>query len=145
MYAEGGCDPTKLMDGLMRGGRYLEARLDAALADLGLSAAKWGALKHLLEAEEALPLGQLAGRLACVKSNATQLVDRLEADGLVRRVPDSEDRRSIRAEVTAEGRLRYEAGLERMREVERELLGDYTLEERLLLARLLQSLERGGL
>ena len=33
----------------------------------------------------------------------TQLVDRLEADGLVRRVADPTDRRSVKAEITDEG------------------------------------------
>ena len=36
----------------------------------------------------------LAERLTCAKSNVTQLVDRLEADGLVRRKLDPSDRRS---------------------------------------------------
>ena len=49
--------------------------------DVG-SAHKLAALHHLTQAGESLPLGQLAERLSCVKSNVTQLVDRLEADGL---------------------------------------------------------------
>ena len=53
---------------------------------------------------------QLAERLACVKSNVTQLVDRLEADGLVKRIDDPADRRAVRAEVTRLGRERHDAG-----------------------------------
>jgi DNA-binding MarR family transcriptional regulator len=45
-----------------------------------------------------------------VKSNVTQLVDRLESDGLVRREADPGDRRSIRAVVTDSGRDRHVAG-----------------------------------
>jgi DNA-binding MarR family transcriptional regulator len=40
----------------------------------------------------------------------TQLVDRLESDGLVRREADPTDRRSIRAVVTDAGRDREKAG-----------------------------------
>jgi DNA-binding MarR family transcriptional regulator len=39
-----------------------------------------------------------------VRSNITQLVDRLEKDGLVRRVNDATDRRLRRAALTAAGR-----------------------------------------
>ena len=63
----------------------LESRVEARLSEVGLSLAKLAALHRLTEAGESLPLGQLAERLSCVKSNVTQLVDRLEADGLVSR------------------------------------------------------------
>jgi DNA-binding MarR family transcriptional regulator len=45
-----------------------------------------------------------------VRSNITQLVDRLEADGLVKRIDDPADRRAVRAEVTRLGRERHDAG-----------------------------------
>ena len=70
---------------------HIEARLDT----IGLSLAKLAALNVLAEAGESLPLGQLADRLSCVKSNITQLVDRLETDGLVVRKPDPRDRRAL--------------------------------------------------
>src|SRR5262245_37777094 len=80
------CDPFRLIEALMRSGKTVEMQLDAALAPAALSAAKWGVLRQLAEAGEDLPLGQLATKLACVKSNVTQLMDRLEAEHLVRRV-----------------------------------------------------------
>lgn len=137
------CDPYRLIEALMRSGKFTEAQLDAALAAVGLSAAKWAVLRYLMDAGGRLPLGQLAGRLACVKSNATQLVDRLEAEQLVRRVPDPEDRRSVHAEVTAAGSRSYAEGLKVVREFEGQLLAAFTLEERSVLDRLL--LRLGGL
>ena len=80
----------------LRAAQFLEGRLEEAMADVGLSTARFGVLAQLAEAGEPLPLGVLAERLSCVRSNVTQLVDRLEADGLVRRVPDPSDRRSVR-------------------------------------------------
>src|SRR3977135_4384400 len=72
----------------------LEARVESRLAEVGLSIAKVAARRHLTLAGDSLALGQLADRLACVKSNVTQLVDRLEAEGLVTRSLDPEDKRS---------------------------------------------------
>src|SRR3954465_3831792 len=82
----------------------LESRIETRLADVGLSLAKLAALHRLSEAGGALPLGQLAARLSCVKSNVTQLVDRLEADGLVNRTADPNDRRSRLAVLTDAGK-----------------------------------------
>src|SRR5882762_9337301 len=86
------------------------AEVEAKLNVVGLSWAKLAALKVLSEAGESLPLGQLAERLSCVKSNITQLIDRLEADGLVSRTGDPNDRRSRLAVLTAAGRKACEAG-----------------------------------
>jgi DNA-binding MarR family transcriptional regulator len=66
-------------------------------------------------------LGELAQRLACVRSNVTQLVDRLEADGLVKREADSADRRSIRAVVTDAGRERQVAGSQALARVQEDI------------------------
>jgi DNA-binding MarR family transcriptional regulator len=99
----------------------VEARLEASLEPLGLSLAKFGALAQLAAAGEPLPLSTLAERRACVRSNITQLVDRLEAEGLVKRSDDPRDRRSVRAELTAEGHRRYEAGLKALGSAERDL------------------------
>jgi DNA-binding MarR family transcriptional regulator len=134
------CDAYELIQALMRAGKHTEMQLDTALAPTGLSAAKWNALRHLLAAGGQLPLGQLATKLSCVKSNATQLVDRLEAEKLVCRLPDPDDRRSIRAEITAEGRHAYTLGEKVVQRFERQLLEDYSLEEQFLLSRLLARL-----
>src|SRR6202158_2117739 len=99
----------------------LESRVEARLSDGGLSLAKLAALHHLTAAGESLPLGQLADRLACVKSNVTQLVDRLEADGLVSRTGDPNDRRSRLAVITNAGRQAYEKGAGIHRDTERQL------------------------
>ena len=93
---------------LLDAARAVEARAEGALAKTGLSLAKLGALRHLVLAAEPLTLSQLAERHCCGKSNVTQLVDRLEADGFVARVADPEDRRTIRATVTSSGRAAYE-------------------------------------
>ena len=51
----------------------------------------------------------------------TQLVDRLEADGLVERVADPDDRRAVRARVTTLGERRFAAGTQAIRDVQNAL------------------------
>jgi DNA-binding MarR family transcriptional regulator len=109
------------LDAILETAHALEARLEVALGDAGLSAAKFSVLSELVRSGEALALGELASRLACVRSNMTQLVDRLEADGLVRRVADPADRRSVKAQITDEGQRRQAAGGQRVEELERDL------------------------
>src|SRR5262245_8232441 len=96
--------------GILDAARSLEARLEATMAESGLSMAKFGILKTLALADRPLSLTELASCQQCVRSNITQLVDRLEGEGMVRRVDDPTDRRSIRAELTSVGRERFAAG-----------------------------------
>ena len=121
----------------------VQARLEAALEPVGLSIAKFGVLAKLVMAGEPLPLGTLAERCACVKSNITQLVDRLEAERLVVRATDPRDRRSIRAELSAKGRRLYEEGRKAVEVAEQEVLGSLSGPERDELLRLLQGLREG--
>ena len=120
----------------------LESRVEARLAEVGLSLAKLAALHHLSRAGESLPLGQLAERLSCVKSNVTQLVDRLEADGLVSRAGDPNERRSRLAMLTAAGRKAYAKGSEIQGQAEKELFGALSADESRKLHELLAKLEK---
>jgi DNA-binding MarR family transcriptional regulator len=81
----------------------LEERLEAAVGPLGLSLAKAGLLASLADAGGPMSLSDLADNQHCVRSNITQLVDRLEQDGLVRRRHDPADRRGVLAELTPAG------------------------------------------
>src|SRR6266704_3804353 len=87
-----------------------EARMEEALAGVGLSIAKFETLSILVSQDRPISLSELAAKLVCVRSNVTQLVDRLETEGLVKRADDPADRRAVRAEVTALGRKRHAAG-----------------------------------
>ena len=64
-----------------------------------------GAARVLMQLQHAgdQPLGSLAVGMHVSPKNITLLIDQLEKDGLVRRVPDPADRRSIRAQLTGEG------------------------------------------
>ena len=112
-----------VMWSLLQAAGEVEARLEQALAEAGLSGAKLAALTQLVEAAEPISLGELAAQCACVRSNITQLVDRLEADKLVRRVDDPADRRSLRAAITPLGRERQAAGAKKVEAVRKQLAG----------------------
>lgn len=133
------CGGVSLAMRILHAGSVVSDRIERALEPAGLSLAKMGVLRHLA-AGHSLPLGQLAERLSCVRSNVTQLVDRLEGDGLVRRVPDPGDRRSVLATLTEEGRRSYEAGARAQADAEAELLVGLSPEEREQLAALLERL-----
>src|SRR5262244_254244 len=105
-------DMLLLLRALMRTSRVVEAKLDNELGSSALSAPRLLTLRQIAEADEPLSLGNLAACLAFVKSNATQLVDRLEADSLVKRVPATHDRRCTLLEMTEHGKNRYEVGMD---------------------------------
>jgi DNA-binding MarR family transcriptional regulator len=121
---------------MLHAARAVEAEVEAKLNAIGLSTAKLAALQTLSEAGEALPLSQLAARLSCVKSNITQLVDRLEADALVARQVDPKDRRTRLATLTTAGRKAVKEGTRVLDTTERQVLARLTPEE----ARQLQAL-----
>jgi len=115
-----------------------EAHVESKLSEVGLSLPKLAALSVLKEAGESMPLSQLADRLSCVKSNITQLVDRLEADGLVSRAADPRDRRTRLAVLTTAGRKACEEGLKMRDRTERELFGSLSAREARQLAALVE-------
>ena len=117
------------------------ARLEEALKVVGLSAAKYKVLSQIAKSKEPVPLRLLAEEQQCVASNMTTLVDRLEADGLVRRVDDPVDRRSKRAELTDLGKEKAEEGARVVADVERTFAESLGPTERLALAKVLSSLK----
>ncbi len=120
-HSSRGENDRQLMFSLINSGHAVEQSLEKALARVGLSLAKFGALTHLVEAGEPIGLSECAKKMTCVRSNITQLMDRLEADGLVRRVEDPQDRRAVRAAVTRLGIKRQTAGAKEVARVQAEL------------------------
>ena len=132
--------PGKRLLSLLQLSRGLEDRIEKTLGEVQLSVAKFGVLGHLVDAGKAIPLSELAARVNCVRSNVTQMVDRLEADGLVRRTLDPSDRRVILAELTEEGRARQAAGADRMGALEQLLEATVGADDRAVIRRAMQAL-----
>jgi DNA-binding MarR family transcriptional regulator len=125
---------------LLHAAHALEDRLETALSRAGLSSPKFSILGELVKAGTPLPLSELASRLSCVRSNITQLVDRMETDGLVRRVDCPTDRRSVKAEITDEGRARYGSGAIEVSRVEDAFRASMSTTDRAALGRMLSAL-----
>ena len=104
---------------VMRAQQVLLARLNEALRPFGLTFPRYEALMLLLFAREgSLPLGKVGERLQVHRTSVTNIIDKLEADGLVRREPHPEDRRTTLAGITPEGRRVALAATEAMHAAE---------------------------
>ena len=118
------------MLGLLEVARMVQERVEEALESVGLSGPKYMTLEQLVRAHEPMSLSALADCRKCVRSNITQLVDRLEADGLVERVADPDDRRAVRARITKLGERRFAAGTKAIRDVQAELAARVSASDR---------------
>jgi DNA-binding MarR family transcriptional regulator len=102
-----------LVDRITGLNRRLHKLLDQTLSEFGLSHGDWKVLNHLQSAEP--PYRRSAGKLAArseLSSGAmTNRLDRLEEAGLVRRVPDPDDRRGVQVELTDHGLKVWEEAL----------------------------------
>lgn len=85
-----------------RAARVLARRFDAALRPFGLTNGQFSLMVALNQAEPP-PIGRLAPFLAMDPSTLTAAVKPLERRGLLRIVPDAQDRRSRRVQITPEG------------------------------------------
>jgi DNA-binding MarR family transcriptional regulator len=134
-------ETNSVMLSLIAAAHAIEARLEQGLAGVGLSPAKHAVLSQLAKAGEPLTLSELASRVCCVRSNMTQLVDRLEAEGLVRRIDDSGDRRVVRAAITRLGEEREAAGADQVRRIQSEFAAGLRESDRAALERALAALK----
>ncbi|MFZ4827200.1 MAG: MarR family winged helix-turn-helix transcriptional regulator [Phototrophicaceae bacterium] len=118
----------------------LIANLSVYLRGYDLTPVHVWLMHELDEAQKPLSFSQLAEALYTSRSNLTQLVDRMESDDLVRRVPHPEDRRSVLVELTPKGQERVkEARLARNHSIH-ELLSALTEAEQHALIHYLKKL-----
>lgn len=92
---------------VMRVQQVLQSAVDTALRAHGLTFARYEALVLLVFSRRgSLPMRVMGERLQLHPTSVTNIVDRLEADGLVKRTPHPTDRRTTLAEITEPGRER---------------------------------------
>jgi DNA-binding MarR family transcriptional regulator len=90
--------------------RRLQRSMDETLAEFGLDSGEHKALATLAQAGapfRSTP-GKLSRRMELSSGAITNRLDRLEHAGLIRRLPDPDDRRGVIVELTARGRRTYE-------------------------------------
>jgi DNA-binding MarR family transcriptional regulator len=87
--------------------------LDETLEEHGLSYGEWTVLSSLQWAPGGRrTAGELASKVDLSSAAMTNRLDRLESAGLIKRVPDREDRRSVQVELTKKGQALYERAVE---------------------------------
>ena len=90
---------------IMRAQQVLLARFNALLRPLGITFPRYEALMLLqFSRTGALPLGKVGERLQVHRTSVTNIIDKLEGDGLVERVPHAQDRRATLAKITPAGK-----------------------------------------
>ncbi|MDX8053660.1 MarR family transcriptional regulator [Lentzea sp. BCCO 10_0798] len=95
---------------VMRVQQIIQSAVDAALKPHGLTFARYEALVLLYFSRKgALPMRVMGERLQLHPTSVTNIVDRLESDGLVRRTPHPTDRRTTLVEITDAGLQRRES------------------------------------
>lgn len=85
--------------------RYLDRAMNETLADFKLDRGEWwllGALRRSGPPYRQSP-GKLAEDIGLSSGAMTNRLDRLEAAGLIRRLPDPDDRRALKVELTDAG------------------------------------------
>ncbi|MGW3007713.1 MarR family winged helix-turn-helix transcriptional regulator [Streptomyces sp. NPDC001219] len=112
--------------------------------DLAFTPAQSRLLRIVDHYRDAPPrMADLAERLEVVPRAVTTLVDALEAQGAVRRVPDPANRRVIRIELTDTGRATLRALRSARRAAAEEILAPLTAGQREVLGGLLSTLVDG--
>jgi DNA-binding MarR family transcriptional regulator len=107
--------PMGAVTSIMRAHQLLMARLSELLAPWELTFARYEALMLLYYSRRgALPLGKMGDRLQVHRASITNVVDRLTEQGLVERVQQAQDRRSVLASITPAGREVARAATERL-------------------------------
>ena len=102
---DGAADGMALVTSVMRVHQIMLARVERALTPFGLTFARYEVLMLLTFTRSGqMPLGKIGQRLQVHPASVTNVIDRLEADGLVRRRPHPTDQRTTLAAITAKGR-----------------------------------------
>jgi DNA-binding MarR family transcriptional regulator len=125
--------------------RRLHREMDETLEAFGLNHGEWKVLGTLWRAGE--PHRVSPGVLARIEELSTgamtNRLDRLEEAGLVRRLPDPDDRRAVKVELTAKGKRTWEDAVAAQAKKEAVVASALTEREKEQLTKLLRKLMIG--
>ena len=139
----------KLWLRLLTCGNMIESEVRARLRrTFATTLPRFDLMAQLDRAPEGLTMGELSSRLMVSNGNVTGLTDALEVEGLVSRVPEPDDRRSLRIRLTPGGKRAFDAMTPTHEQWIDEMMAGLTRAEMAhlleLLGRLKQSLRRPG-
>jgi DNA-binding MarR family transcriptional regulator len=139
--------PLEVTGRLSRIGPLLGRRQEAVFSRFGVNRGEVGALSALRVSgpPHRLSPTRLSRGLMLSSAGVTSRIDRLERRGLVRRLPDPDDRRGVIVELTDEGGRLVDEAVAAVAESDRQLLARLDADEiaqlQALLKKLLASLE----
>lgn len=108
-YREGQATPEMLLTiSLVLAARRWRSLLDEKLRPINQSAARMETMAAILHSPDLSPQVDIAKRLRIEGPTLTRMLDSLEADGLVQRLPDPSDRRTKQLRLTEEGKAALE-------------------------------------
>lgn len=124
---------------LARASFLVSRRFHEELALKGVAVADWRVLASLSDGD-GVSLGTLAKVTLFKQPTLTKIIDRMEADGTVQRIPSTKDRRKVLIRITGKGRGLVEELLKDAKRQERDVLADYSADQRALLKSTLRDL-----
>src|SRR5699024_7632845 len=108
-------DGMAAVTSVMRAHQMMLSRVENVLRPHGLTFARYEMLMLLMFTKQGtLPMNKASARLQVHPTSITNVVDRLEAVGLVRRLKHPSDRRTTLVEITDEGRSLAQAATEKL-------------------------------
>ena len=136
--------PTQAcLTSLMRTEALISNELARHLRDRGTSPAAFRLLATVAQSELPVCPHEIGERLSITRGAVSQLLDSLEEQGLVRRVPHAEDRRMLVVELTERARQLLDGLLPDYLAAERRVLDVLDESERAALHRLLAKIQEG--
>jgi len=132
--------PLEVLSRVARLARHLERQRTVVFARHDLETWTFDVLSALRRSDPPhhLSPGQLLAQTLVTSGTMTNRIDRLEERGLVRRLPDPADARSVRVQLTAAGRRKVDLALRDLVAREDAILGTLDATQRATLAGLLR-------
>lgn len=127
-----------LMKAIMKKWR---SALDLRLADHGMSEARWFCLLHLGRAGTPLPQVELAEAMGITPPSLVKLLDRLQADGWILRLPEPQDRRAKRVSLTPKAQAMVTVIEDEAQTLRQEMWKGISASDRQVFLRVLQQMD----
>jgi DNA-binding MarR family transcriptional regulator len=133
-----GADAMTAAMSMARAQQMVANRVNAVLKPFDLTLGRYETLLHLAISQTgSLPLGRMSDLMMVHPTSITNNLDRLEAQGYVRRFPHETDRRTTLAEITSSGREIVGIASEELQKTDFGL-DQLEAKDRVLLARILR-------
>lgn len=134
-------EPMALIGRIIRLSAHLSAEMTKTFAKHGLNAASFDVLATLLRSGEphALSPNDLLATMMVTSGTMTNRVDQLEKEGLVARIQNPNDKRSVLVQLTSIGREKINAAVTEHVDTQKSLIEAFPEEARTTLNELLQN------